>query len=251
MHIMLSVVLVLATSLTGVSALPGPLRLANTFSHITNELSHISLGNCSLANASLPLSNLKVGLPEPSLHLTLKYIAVGRGTQNYSCPSTDASSRDKTAPTATGAAATLFDASCIASSSMTLLHELPAVAGRTPLGSLAFMAEMVSSTTNSSDLIIGEHYFDAAGDPFFNLRLGGGDDWMVGKKDASVSAPAKVYAFKIESKDVTWLRLTRKEGKGIKEVYRVMTFEGGAPSTCAGLNDTVIVEYAAEYWFYG
>ena len=30
-----------------------------------------------------------------------------------------------------------------------------------------------------------------------------------------------------------------------------MTFEGSAPSTCVGLNDTVIVEYAAEYWFYG
>jgi hypothetical protein len=216
MHLVLSVLLLLTTSLTGVTALPGPLRLASTFSHIANELGHISLGNCSLANASLPLNDTKIPLPDPSSHLTLKYIAVGRGTQNYSCPSTDASSRKTAAPTATGAAATLFDASCVASTSMTLLHELPAVAGRTPLGSLAFMAEMLSSTTNTSDLIIGEHYFDAAGDPFFDLRLGGDDDWMVATKDASVSAPARVYASDYESKDVAWLRLERKKGQGIK-----------------------------------
>lgn len=216
MHIILFVVHVLAMGLTGVSALPGPLRLANTFSHITNELRDTSLGNCSLANASLPLSHTKIVLPDPSSHLTLKYIAVGRGTQNYSCPSTDVSSRDKATPKATGAAATLFDASCVASTSMTLLHELPAVAGRTPLGSLAFMAEMMSSTTKSSNLIIGEHYFDAAGDPFFNLKLGGGDDWIVGEKNASVSAPARMHVPKPESKDVAWLRLVRKEGEGIK-----------------------------------
>lgn len=30
-----------------------------------------------------------------------------------------------------------------------------------------------------------------------------------------------------------------------------MTFEGSAPSTCAGQNDTILVDYAAEYWFYG
>ncbi|KAJ6108147.1 hypothetical protein N7523_009470 [Penicillium sp. IBT 18751x] len=251
MHIILFVALVLATSLTEVSALPGPLRLANTFSLISNELRNTSLGNCTLENEILPLSYTEVVLPDPSSHLTLKYIAVGRGTQNYSCSSTDKSSRDEAAPTAIGAAATLFDASCVASTSMTLLHELPAVAARTPLGSLSFMAEMVSSSTNSSDLIIGEHYFDAAGEPFFNLKLGGGDDWMVGEKNASVSAPARVYAPKPESKDVAWLRLLRKKGKGIQEVYRVVTFGGSAPSTCAGLDDIVAVDYAAEYWFYG
>jgi hypothetical protein len=99
---------------------------------------------------------------------------------------------------------------------MTLLHELPAVAGRTPLGSLAFMAEMVSITTKSAELIIGEHYFDAAGDPFFDMRVSGGDDWMIGTKNESVSAPAKVYASDSASEDVAWLRLTRKAGKGIK-----------------------------------
>lgn len=31
----------------------------------------------------------------------------------------------------------------------------------------------------------------------------------------------------------------------------MMTDDGGAPTTCAGQNDTVLVGYAAEYWFYG
>lgn len=216
MHIFSSLLLILATRLAEATVLPGPLRVANTFSHIVNELGQISLGNCSLANASLPLNDTKRVLPDPSLHLTLKYVAVGRGTQNYSCPSTDASSRNTTAPAAIGAAATLFDASCVASTSINLLHELPAVAGRTPLGSLAFMAEMLSSTTNSSDLIIGEHYFNAAGEPFFNLKLSGHDDWMVAAKSASVSAPTRVYTTKTASKDVAWLSLKRKEGQGIK-----------------------------------
>jgi Protein of unknown function (DUF3455). len=78
------------------------------------------------------------------------------------------------------------------------------------------MAEMVSSTTKSPGLIIGEHYFDAPGDPFFDMRVGGGGDWMVGMKNESVSAPARVYASKSASKDVAWLRLRRKAGKGIK-----------------------------------
>lgn len=30
-----------------------------------------------------------------------------------------------------------------------------------------------------------------------------------------------------------------------------MTIGGVAPTTCVVQNDTVLVEYAAEYWFYG
>lgn len=30
-----------------------------------------------------------------------------------------------------------------------------------------------------------------------------------------------------------------------------MTFEGSAPETCLGMNASVEVQYAAEYWFYG
>lgn len=36
-----------------------------------------------------------------------------------------------------------------------------------------------------------------------------------------------------------------------QEVYRVVTFQGSAPSTCAGQKERFQVDYAAEYWFYG
>ncbi|GLI78401.1 hypothetical protein PoHVEF18_006715 [Penicillium ochrochloron] len=256
MRIISVLIFILAMMLVdATSVLPGPLRLAATFSRISDELDGISLGNCSLANIALPLGDTKVKLPNPSPGLNLKYVALGRGTQNYSCPSSTDSheARDTSEPVATGAAATLFDASCIASTSISLLHEMPVVIGRAPLGSVALLAELLSHTTNSSDLIIGEHYFNAAGDPFFNLKLSGSDSWIITKKDASVTAPRKVshIAGVNGDDDVAWLKLGFKDGHGIKEVYRVVTFEGSAPSTCAGQKETVLVDYAAEYWFYG
>ncbi|KAJ5613266.1 malate dehydrogenase [Penicillium lagena] len=231
------------------TSLPTALNLANTFSQLTSELDQIALGSCSIANAILPVNSTGVQLPVPAAGLGLKYIALGRGTQNYSCSSSNSS----TIPVATGAAATLFDASCFASQSMTLLHELPAVIEQVPLGSLAFMATILGQVTNTTDLIIGEHYFNAAGNPFFDLKLTGNDIWMNASKNASVTAPIRVAtpADANGSDDVAWLRLVSTAGNIIKEVYRVQTFNGNPPATCAGQQGTVLVDYAAEYWFYG
>ncbi|KAJ5267517.1 hypothetical protein N7478_010325 [Penicillium angulare] len=234
----------LAVGTSAASALPGPLRLAATFSRISNELDHMSLGSCSISNATIPLNDTSVYLPAPASNLTLKYIAIGRGTQNYTCASSSASST----PVQIGAAATLFDASCLASKSLNLLHEIPAVVGSTPIGSLAFLAELLSHTTNTTDLILGEHYFNAAGSPVIDFRLSGRRDWIVASKNASVDAPQTSTD---ADQNVPWLKLDRTSGCGIQEVYRVMTYQGSAPSTCARLNKTLEVQYAAEYWFYG
>lgn len=201
-------------------SLPGPLSLATTFSQIANDLDDISLGSCSLKGIELPLNNTKVKLPNPSPKLNLKYVAIGRGTQNYSCPSSGSSSKSRrdTTPEATGAVATLFDASCLASTSTNLLHELPAVVGKAPLGPLAFLAEILSSSTNTTDLIIGEHYFNSDGEPVFDLGLADGNAWMVAKKNASVDAPKRESnTSKSDAiKDVPWLKLDYKKGKGLK-----------------------------------
>ncbi|KAJ5596515.1 hypothetical protein N7450_002973 [Penicillium hetheringtonii] len=250
----LKVLLFATACLCPAFALPGPLRLASTFSEITAELQNITLGNCSLKGVDLPIKNTKIKLPGPSPHLDLKYVVLGRGTQNYSCSSSEFARHPKksSTPKATGAVATLFDASCLASQSLNLLHEFPAMMGHTTLGSLAFLAEALALSTKTSNLIIGEHYFNAAGDPFFDLRSSGSDTWIVSKKDASVKAPARVLrpSGKNDS-DVPWLKLDCKDCKGVKEVYRVMTVDGVAPPTCERQNDTVLVDYAAEYWFYG
>ncbi|KAJ5773882.1 hypothetical protein N7457_008778 [Penicillium paradoxum] len=241
--------LLTAATVEGNLGLPRPLALAASFSHIYHELDHINLGNCSLANVSLPLNATNSPLPEPSKNLTLKYVTLGRGTQNYTCPSNSSSNSNSTIkPEATGAAATLFDASCIASSSEALLHEIPAIISNTPLGSLAFMAALVAQGTRSTNIIIGEHYFNAEGDPIFDMALSGSKSWVAANKIASTPAPNSTVA---SSHDVAWLKLGHKSGKGIQEIYRVFTSQGDPPSTCAGQNSTIEVAYAAEYWFYG
>ncbi|KAJ6028157.1 hypothetical protein N7540_003733 [Penicillium herquei] len=244
MHILQVLVFLLGMGISSVSALAGPLSLATAFSRISTELDSLSLGNCSTPHAVMPLNNTLVQLPKPSSGLTLKHIAIGRGTQNYTC----ANSTSAAVPVSIGAAATLFDASCVATKSMNLLHEMPAVIGSSPVGSLAFLAELLSHSTNSSNLILGEHYFNAAGDPVLDLRLSGLSDWVVASKTASVNAP---QCSSTAVQNVAWLQLDRLYGNGIEEVYRVETYQGSAPATCSGLNKTVVVQYAAEYWFYG
>jgi hypothetical protein len=210
--------LLVATPIDAYSALPHPLALAASFSHISRELDLINLGNCSLANVSLPLTDTKTKLPVPSTNLTLRYIALGRGTQNYSCPALNTSANFKTKntkPIATGAAATLFDASCIASNSGALLHQLPAIMSNAPLGSIAFIAALLGQGTKSTDLIIGEHYFNAGGDPVFDMSLSGSESWIVAKKDSSVSAPVTEPADN-QSGNVPWLKLGHKDGCNIQ-----------------------------------
>ncbi|KAJ5776650.1 uncharacterized protein N7511_001661 [Penicillium nucicola] len=246
------VLLLVAATVKAYSAIPHPLAYAASFSLISRELDLINLGNCSIANAYLPLADTKTKLPDPSKNLTLKYVALGRGTQNYSCPTSNASSNLKATakPFATGAAATLFDASCLASSSGAILHQLPAMMSNVPLGSIAFMAALLGQGTKSTDLIIGEHYFNAGGDPVFDLSLSGSPSWIVAKKDAAVSAPASEPSAN-QTGNVPWLKLGHKDGCNIKEVYRVVTSQGDPPSTCIGQAATIQVAYAAEYWFYG
>ncbi|KAJ6188215.1 hypothetical protein N7519_003123 [Penicillium mononematosum] len=242
-------VLLVAANVEGYSGIPHPLALASSFSQICHQLDKINLGNCSLANIFLSLNATNPPLPAPSTNLKLKYVALGRGTQNYTCPS-DALSDSKTTikPQAVGAAATLFDASCIVSSSPALLHKVPAIISSTTLGSLTFMAALVAQGTRSNNLIIGEHYFDADGEPVFDMALSGSDAWIATSKIASTPAPKSTSG---SSGNVPWLKLGYKKGNGIQEVYRVVTSQGNPPSTCAGQNATIQVDYAAEYWFYG
>ncbi|KAJ5129792.1 malate dehydrogenase [Penicillium bovifimosum] len=241
--------LLAAATVQSHSVIPHPLALASSFTRIHHELDKINLGNCSLANLSMPLNATTTHLPVPSTNLTLKYIALGRGTQNYTCPSNSPNSKHTTIePEATGAAATLFDASCIAASSLALLHEVPEIISKAPLGSLAFITALLAQGTRSNSIIIGEHHFNAAGDPIFDFTLSGADSWIAASKIAAAPAPKATSG---SAGDVPWLKLGYKKGSGIQEVYRVVTSQGNPPSTCAGQNATIQVEYAAEYWFYG
>lgn len=207
-------VLLKVATVNGELALPRPLALASSFSHIYHQLDNFNLGNCSLANATLPLNATKSPLPKPSTNLTLKYVALGRGTQNYTCPSNTSSDlKSNIKPEAKGAVATLFDASCLTKAAESLLHEVPAILSTTPLDSVAFLAALVGQGTRSTNLIIGEHYFNAEGDPVFDLSLTETSSWITSKKNSSIPAPRSISG---SSGDVPWLKLGCKKGHNIQ-----------------------------------
>ncbi|RAL13802.1 DUF3455 domain-containing protein [Aspergillus homomorphus CBS 101889] len=246
---------------------PNAVHLATSFISLSHALTSQRLTNCPLE--LIPFNDTTAGTPKdpkhsyesttagpnpahltpPSAHLDLKFIALGRGTQNYTCPTTRNNSMR--VPIATGAVATLYDASCLISSSSSggaqLLHALPSFTQPISQEVLALYAVLLSR-----EAIIGEHYFSADGVPVFDLHAAwygkeGGryeGTWVRTKKVESVVASDA-------GRDVPWLKLVGVEGKGVEEVYRVHTAGGASPATCAGQKGEFGVEYAAEYWFYG
>ncbi|OJJ96544.1 hypothetical protein ASPACDRAFT_1859222 [Aspergillus aculeatus ATCC 16872] len=245
---------------------PNAVHLAISFISLSHALSSLRLTKCPLDVVSInqTTSERSTGISKrgheeaaatphlspPSAHLSLKFIALGRGTQNYTCPTTskDNTSRNASAtPIATGAVATLYDISCLAatpkSHALRFLHALPGFTRSIPQEVLAFYAVMLSQSA-----IIGEHYFSssqssssttsttaAAAMPVFDLRPAtfgkqGGryeSNWVKAKKVESVNAPGS------GGDDVPWLKMVGVEGSGIKEIYRVHTAGGMSPATCA------------------
>lgn len=181
-------------------------------------------------------------LPAPSEGLVLKHVAVGRGTQNYTC-----AANATAAPSQTGAVATLFNASCIAATYPDLLATLPGIA-------LQFNLTDANqkSLTPSNLAISGHHYFTNTTTPFFDLDSAANRLGQAGcAKNNSVPAPAtaSVGQHNVGFGAVTWLKLTTRTGAtgDLMEVYRVNTAGGSPPATCAGLLNTAFeVQYSAS-----
>lgn len=176
-------------------------------------------------HATAPTQPLN-GLPAPA-GLTLKYIALGLGTQNYTCPNTT------TSPISIGAVATLYDATALLTAAPLTVSTLPALA---------------YSTESSLGLpTLGHHWFSAAGVPTFDLQAADPRAFLSAKKADSVAAPVGSMA-----DSVPWLYLVddgRGVSVGLKAVYRVETAGGAAEGVCQKVG-VVTVRYAAEYWFY-
>lgn len=98
-------------------------------------------------------------------------------------------------------------------------------------------------------VVIGKHFFDAAGTPVFDLHATG--EKFIGKKIGQVSPPANAAKGPAGTGAVLWLKLDDKGGStGLKEVYRVIT-AGGNPTPNCKKAGVFSIEYATEYWFYG
>ncbi|KAH9909862.1 hypothetical protein F4778DRAFT_21684 [Xylariomycetidae sp. FL2044] len=194
---------------------------------------------CDLSKAVLPNTEISP-LITPKAGLTLKHVAIGRGTQNYTCDTTNATA----APVQTGALATLFNASCVASTYPDLLQLLPKLA-------LQFTLTAEESRMGPTNLIIsGQHFFTNSTTPFFNLDT---ERLQIGEapcqKNATSAAPTGAPRGLGGEAAVPWLQLTTRLGAtgNLQEVYRVETAGGSAPATCEGMPAAFEVQYAAQY----
>ncbi|KAI9832315.1 MAG: hypothetical protein M1826_002001 [Phylliscum demangeonii] len=200
---------------------------------------------CDLSLATMPTA--PTPLPGPGDGLTLVHVAVGRGTQNYTCADDTKNSK----PAAIGALANLYNTSCTAALYPDVLALLPAAVLALPLPSHGDDGH--GPFAPASFDLSGHHYFADATTPTFDM---GTKQTYYGlihcAKQANSSAPPDAPKGANGYGSVPWLKLSDKGAStGFKEVYRLNTAGGVAPPTCEGMSAHFEIEYAAEYWFWG
>jgi len=200
---------------------------------------------CNVNNAQMPVAS-PTPLPSPAAGLTLKHVAIGRGIQNYTCDTTNATA----IPVSIGAVATLYNATCVASTYPDVLAALPNVALQFNLTSVD-----QASLSPSNLAISGHHFFSNMTTPLFNLDSTAAQLGVVPcAKNNTVPAPAGAPKGQDNQGfgSVAWLKLLARDGAtgNLQEVYRLNTAGGNPPSTCAGMPATFEVQYSAEYWFW-
>jgi hypothetical protein len=141
--------------------------------------------------------------------------------------------------------ATLYNVSCIASTSPTILNSLPGFA-------LQFNLASNPALPNPANIeVSGHHFFTELGVPFFNLDTATAQIGTLPCAKAG-SSPAPANAIKGQGNKgdgaVAWLKLTAVDGAtgNLESVYRVNTAGGSPPKTCTGMPAHFEVQYAAE-----
>ncbi|KAL8642916.1 MAG: hypothetical protein Q9228_000453 [Teloschistes exilis] len=223
-------------------------QLSNLRSTIpTATLAALTPSSCNLASPVMPSIS---GLPAVSEGLSLYHVAVGRGTQNYTCDTKDPEST----PVAAGASAILYNATCMSCIAPMVLAKLPASTLLLPTpkdGKVLFPAQAIMS---------GHHYFTDS-TPTFNLHTAAHNFGIQFAKVLNkVPVPETQQQLGTDgSKAVVWLKLSAADApeglagdaSPVKEIYRVNTAGGSPPKTCEEMPGDFTVQYAAEYWFWG
>ncbi|KAK4104814.1 hypothetical protein N658DRAFT_417996 [Parathielavia hyrcaniae] len=248
MHASVLLVSALAASVWGAPAFP-KINLVDKLEGVTDYFNMLaskvqdsrSRGPpvCDLSSVSLPAGASTMA--PPSEGLVLKHIAIGRGTQNYTCnPATPGD-----APKANGAVATLFNASCAVATSMELAAALTRAALYFDLAQSETLGRLSPSNLGRS----GVHFFTDSTTPFFNLDSSA---WKLGEipcaKQGSAPAPQDAPRGLSGEPAVAWLKLDAKPGAtgGLQEVYRLFTVGGSPPATCEGLPSTFEIQYSTQ-----
>ncbi|OGE55027.1 hypothetical protein PENARI_c005G04191 [Penicillium arizonense] len=196
---------------------------------------------CDISKIALP--SYASGLPGPT-GLKPVYVALGRGTQNYTC----ASSSSNTTPVAAGAVARLYNATCLAANYPSIVEKLPSIAYK-----ITLPTNELASFPPANIELMGHHFFFDATTPEFNLNTTPDkqDGIVMSKKQGQIAAPSDATSGKYGA--VAWLYLTTTDGTigNYKSVYRVDTAAGSPPKTCKGLPAAFQIQYSANYYFFG
>lgn len=197
---------------------------ANKLSSLANAVS----AGCDVSAMQQP-KPATTPLPSPAGKLVM--IALGKGTQNYTCPTPN---NPTATPTAVGALATLYNYSCVAANANEQERNYIDTAAEKMEAKNPLLAMLP---------VVGKHYFSDATTPTFDLTAYGVTHF---KKNASSPAPTT------QTNAVPWLYLKQaaNENTDMLEVYRLDTNNGAAPAACGDNTGAFQVDYTAEYWFY-
>ncbi|KAL6239026.1 hypothetical protein BDW75DRAFT_200239 [Aspergillus navahoensis] len=205
---------------------------------------HSNTGSLACDTSSIALPSFASGLPAPVGQKPL-YVALGRGTQNYTC----ADSTSSSAPVAVGAVARLYNATCLAATLPKAIELLPAIAYK-----LTLPENEYDPLPPSNFNLVGHHFFEGKV-PVFNLDTTPNRQLGIAKvkKEADIAAPDSAVRGNSDEGAVAWLYLSRSNGTvgRFSSVYRVDTAGGSPPETCEGMDESFEVEYAANYYIYG
>ncbi|KAK3377685.1 hypothetical protein B0H63DRAFT_222285 [Podospora didyma] len=221
-----------------------------------------ALPTTKCATPTLPSTGAPTQLAPPDAGLVLKKIAVGHGIQNYTC----ATQTTASSPAAIGALAVLYDVTDLypGSARLTVTKQfwdaLPSTllwSQPLPVSASAtapFPAPKDVKVGNTNLKFLGRHYFDSLGSPTFDLSTVNLKASVKKDVNGGIDAPATADKGPMGTGAVQWLRLIdngRGLGKGLTNVYRVVTAGGVSPSCDKAGPNVISVPYATYYWFYG
>ncbi|KAI5481350.1 hypothetical protein MNV49_004972 [Pseudohyphozyma bogoriensis] len=217
----------------------------------------------------LPLDQTALSVPTGD---AVAYVAIARGTQNYTC--------DGSTWQSTGAVASLYDISCLDSSAYpslatsalavniaALRHRsrrhashhvfdtLPRKAKRSAspspaphvYSSVGTVLSDIGSGTHGASYLGSLTYVDVEGVltlKFDFTETVGGEAYALVERVAGLNSPDDASA------DIKWVEFSVEEGALAKTVFQVDTQSGQAPSSCSDSGSILTVAYSAVYVFY-
>ncbi|TDL23785.1 hypothetical protein BD410DRAFT_787066 [Rickenella mellea] len=196
------------------------------------------------------VSGLTPNLPSGQTQLTVPtgtkpvFVALGVGVQNYTCGSTGTYA-------SAGAVAEFFDLSCFVSQRGE--SQLQTIIFNLWNGDKSLTVDQLIKAFGTSKIVLGQHYFvtnpvtGTGISPEFDFRTGAkkGDPngFVIAAKSGDIVSPDGPT-------NVDWLELTNVKGDLAKQVFRIDTNGGVAPSSCTPGSPLISVKYAAQYWLY-